>query len=408
MARGRVRARLPFVLHPVSRRYGAGLLIDVVRQSAIVLAIVESIFLGELVLSELLPRTLDMHAGFANLALLVVFAAPEGIFLSLPLSVLVAAYLIFLRRREAGEFAVIVGMGHPVQVLVGAALLLGISGFAVSQLLAGYVEPNASYQLERAFFHITSKSLRDGEFAPGKFYDAGDQMVFVSHGRLADGANNIFIQQSLPPDRTRMIVARSGSGLDGISGSQIGLMLQDVTVLDFNLEPSGPPSAAGATGTGCADCRGPSVIKPIDVLLLNRIPIALPQLPLSQMRAQDAVLDNLSTTDLLARGPPSNLVAAILGKRLLRGLLCLLAPILGLLAVALTRPATLLFALPAASALILAGSFFGPTVVVWLARFGFAAAVGIPGLLAISLIAISAVLVGRWEGRCIAPTRVRL
>jgi hypothetical protein len=98
----------------------------------------------------------------------------------------------------------------------------------------------------------------------------------------------------------------------------------------------------------------------------------------------------------------------VLTTELLRALICFAAPLLALLAVALSRPATLLFALPGATAIVLGLSFFGPRAIELAVSLGLMR-LAVAVLLAMTIVTlVAAVLVRRNEAGCIGPARVRL
>jgi len=381
-----------FLRRRVSFGYAGRLLAEIAGLTLLVLVAVEGIFLSDLLISDLLPQVLEHRAGLLNLLLLLALAVPNGLFLSLPLALLVAAYLTFLRRREAGEFAVVAGMGYSTRLLAAAALVAGLGGFLLSAVLSGYVEPNARYLMRRTAFDVTYGALRDGAVGAGKFYTLGDETVFVSHGWLTDAASNLFIHQHVEGTHNRIVVAPHTRGFTSTTGSPLGIVLQDATLLDFDLDRGGPRVG----------------IEPRSVTTLNRAVVGLPHLVPPDLAGRDANLEEQTTLDLLGGGRRHGEVAVVLGKRLLRALLCLLAPLLAVPAMAQTRPKTLLLALPAAAAVVLGISFFGPRLVEELVVWGLAGAVWTLLAGALALAALVALLVHRWQARCIAPAGVRL
>lgn len=388
----RRRGRGVFLRRRVSLGYAGRLLAEIGGLTLLVLAAVEGIFLSDLLISDLLPQVLEHRAGLLNLLLLLALAVPNGLFLSLPLALLVAAYLTFLRRREAGEFAVVAGMGYSTRLLAAAALVAGLGGFLLSAVLSGYVEPNARYLMRRAVFDITYAALRDGAVGAGKFYTLGDETVFVSHGWLADAASNLFIHQHVGGTRNRIVVAPHTRGFASTTGAPVGIVLRDATLLDFDLDRGGSRVS----------------IEPRSVTTLNQAVVGLPRLAPPDLAGRDGHLEEQTTLELLGSGRRDGDIAAALGKRLLRALLCLLAPLLAVPAMAQTRPKTLLLALPAAATVVLGISFFGPRGVEELVAWGLAGAAWALLAGAVILAGLAAALVRRWQASCVAPAGVRL
>ena len=92
----------------------------------------------------------------------------------------------------------------------------------------------------------------------------------------------------------------------------------------------------------------------------------------------------------------------------MRGLFVFVAPLLALLAVALTRPHTALVALPTAAGLLLAGSFFGPRLLGDLMVFGLAGAAESLAGAALFVSGLAITLVFRFENGCIQHGGVQL
>jgi lipopolysaccharide export LptBFGC system permease protein LptF len=397
------RRRLP--PRSVSRRYAAGLLGEVAWHTMIVLAVVEAIFLSDLIISELLPRVLDQQGGIFDLLLLILLGMPEGLFLALPIALVVSVYLVFLRRREAGEMMVLAGMGRGGGNLVAAGLFIGALGCALSLLLSGYVEPHARYTMQRTYSEMALRSLRTGDIPTGTFFEFGDFAIFASRGQLANLASGVFIHQHLSPTRNRITMASRTLGLDVEGGSRKGILLEDATALEFDL--GRPAAAPAANEAGCAGCGPSQRITPVTTASASYFLAELPSLRLPDTVPRGASAEERTLPELI-EGPSGDSVTKVLTTELLRALICLAAPLLALLAVAFSRPATLLFALPGAAAVVLGLSFFGPRAIEWVLPLGLAQLAGCV-LLAMSLaITATALLVKRYEAGCIGPARVRL
>jgi lipopolysaccharide export system permease protein len=397
-ATGRAPHRGVLWREPVSLRYLGALLGAVLRYVAIILVAVEAIFISEFLISDMLPRVLEHGGSLLDVVVLTGLAIPDGLYLALPLSLLIAVYLILLRRREASEFTVLAGMGYGSRLLVGVGVLIGVAGFAVASLLAGYVEPQARYLLRRGSFDLAIEELRSGEFAAGKFHVFGEVAVFASRGRIGDQASGVFVHEHLDGDRNRIVMAERSLGLTSSQGRK-AILLDDAAILNFALSERG------------ADCEGCVVaprLTPANFVNLNRFFVGAPELPLPETYPRGAGLPaELTTLELLAQNPAGN-AAGILGQRLLRALLCLLAPFLALAAVALTGPRTLLVALPGAGAILLAGMFFGPRAVDLVSGIGTIATIGALLLVTAIVAAGAVVVVRRNEARCLGPGRVQM
>jgi lipopolysaccharide export LptBFGC system permease protein LptF len=395
-ALGREPHRNVFWRAGVSRRYAGDLLGGIARDVVVVLAAVEGIFLSEFMISELLPRVLEHGGTLLDVVVLLLYAVPDGLYLALPVALLIATYLAFLRRREASEFTVIAGMGYGGRLLVSLAALAGIGGFVAATAITGFIEPHARYLFRKTIFDIAIEELRSGEIAAGKFHVFGEMAVFASRGRLGNRASGVFVHEHLDGDRNRIIMAGRSLGLSA-EGGRKAILLDDATILTF----------ARTERTGeCEGCTVAPRLAPANVVDLNRFFVGAPELPLPQTSGRAVGASGEATTpELLAQ---ADTAAERLGQRLLRAALCFFAPLLALAAVAVTGPKTLLLALPGAGALLLGGTFFGPRLVERLAGMGTWPTLGavFAAMLVASALAVAVVL--RREPQLINPARVRL
>jgi lipopolysaccharide export LptBFGC system permease protein LptF len=395
---GRAPHRNAFWRERISRYYAADIVGAITRDMLVVLTAVEAIFLSEYLISHLLPLVLEYGGSLTDALGLSVFAIPSGLYLALPLALLVSVYLVLLRRREASEFTVLAGMGYGGRVLIGLVLLVSFASFVLASLLAGYVEPHARYQLRKGIFDAAIEELRSGEIAAGKFHVFGDMAVFASRGRLGDRASGVFVHEHLEGNRNRIVMAERSLGLTSSAGRK-AILLDDARILTFTLEER---------GASCEGCVPAPRLTPANVVNLNRFFVGAPELPLPQASPRGTgQSDERMTTELIAQDVAGN-AAGILGNRMLRAALCFLAPLLALAALAATGQRTLLLALPGACALLLGGTFFGPRLVDRLAVLGTPATIAIITLLTV-VIAAAAIAVVRWrEAKLLAPARVRM
>ena len=358
---GRLSSSHAFSRLPVLRHYGTRLMRDIWGYTAVILGGVVAIFLCNALLFELLPKVLEYKAGVVTLVVLLALSVPQGLFLALPLGMLIATYMVFLERRERAEFMVLAGMGYGPHLLSTKALLVGAIGFAASTILSGWLEPLATYQVNEQLFAVASNSVRMGQIPSGRMYEFGDTSVTVSNGTLGDGNSGMFVQL-LDGGHFRVVQADRTLGV-GAAGTMTGLILTATRVADFDIVTV-PPSGQGAEeGPGCSGCGGTRLVSPVNLATLNQFGANYPvaDLPKPASRAQSP---NLQTTpELLAQTAPNADLTRELGSRLARSLLCLLVPLLGLVAVTLTRARTLLVALPGAAAIVVSASFFDPLII---------------------------------------------
>ena len=98
--------------------------------------------------------------------------------------------------------------------------------------------------------------------------------------------------------------------------------------------------------------------------------VRFPETDLPPLRPRGYRTSEKTNLELLQRDPNHRKTAATFAERMLRDLLCFFAPLIGLLAAAMTTNRTYLFALPTAGALVLCAQFLGSYSVKSLAGLG--------------------------------------
>jgi len=392
----------------VSIGYVAGIFFAVMLSTALVLIGVEAIFVSDLVINRLLPHVLEHQAGFLNLIYLIILTIPRVLYIALPLALAVATYLVLLRRREAHEFTVIAGMGFSARAIVAIALLIGLTGQSISLLVSGYLEPHARRLMDEAVFDIQFAALRDGQIAAGKFYEIEEFAVFAASGRIGEVAKNVFIHRRGADNRYRIIVANHTIRMKVPSRNNIGLILEDATIHDFKDPVVDKNVPTVDEKINCPTCPPTGQIAPLSRMKLNHLFIEFPTSKLPVHVPDGGSISQSSSWNLLARLGESRRISQELSERFWRSLLCFVAPLLALLAMAITTPRTYLVALPAACAMVLAGSFFGSRIIRNLIPIVDG---GIFWLLTIATIVtalVLMVLIRRFEHGCLCAAKVRL
>ena len=394
-----------FSPRPVSARYAGGLLVDVGKLILAFVAGVEAIFLSDLVIAHILPHVLDHRASLWNVLVVAALSMPGGLYIALPVAVLAAVYFVLLRRREAREFIILAGMGRGIGPLVRFVVLVGLIGLALSLYLSGHAEPLSHYLAEKTMNEVRIEAIRTSSIGAGKFYHLSGNTVFAGGGQTRSIASKVFFLQDLGADRYRLVTAAQSQRLNAPEMTTAGVILHDAAAFDFEIRNHERIDEDDAQG--CAGCDTLEIV-PGGARTSNQIFISLPALSLPGSDPRGGRIEERTSFELLEDDLNADAVKRTLGERLLRGLLVFVAPLIGLLAVVLTRPPFYLAALPGGAALVLTGSFFGPQLVEELLRFDFMALAGmlIAGTFVLSCAFI--VLVYRFESGGIQHGGVQL
>ena len=376
-----------FSPRPVSARYAGGLLIDVGKLILAFVAGVEAIFLSDLVIAHIMPHVLDHRASLWNVVVVAGLSMPGGLYIALPVAVLAAVYFVLLRRREAREFIILAGMGRGIGPLVRFVVLVGLIGLGLSLYLSGHAEPLSRYLAQKTMDEVRVEAIRNSSIGAGKFYHLSGNTVFAGGGQTRSIASKVFFLQDLGDDQYRLVTAAQSQRLNAPEMTRAGVILHDAAAYDFEIRNHALVDDKQAER--CTGCETLEIV-PGGARTSNQILISLPSLSLPGSDPRGGRIEERTSFELLEDdlGAPS--VKRTLGERLLRGLLVFLAPLIGLLAVVLTRPALYLAALPGAAGLVLTGSFFGPQLVEELLPLGF---LPMTGALLIGTLALSAAFI---------------
>jgi lipopolysaccharide export LptBFGC system permease protein LptF len=391
------------VRRPVSLGHLAGLSADIFKITLIVLVTIEALFLSDVIVSRVLPELLSLGAGIGSIALVVLYSVPNGLFIALPTALLVGVYIVVLRRRENQEFKIFAGFGYGPRTLSLTAVTVGLTGAVLSLALSGFVEPVSRYLLVTTLEGVAHQAIRDGDLASGRFYQVGDTTIFAASGHLKTVAGDVFMHQKRSDDLGRVIVASRLFNPQVGEQNQFGLLLNDVNVYEFSDRAGG--RKAKKAEPGCVNCDQRDKLPPLKYMYVDKFYMDLPKVSAEVTRSwRHPRESNFIDLFSVAEWDPRHV--EVFGERLLRSVLCLLTPLLALVAVALTTKATLLFALPAASAGVLFLSFFASNNIGVISQYGLGATLAILLGGAIAMAGGLVVLVRKLNGRFIGSIGV--
>lgn len=342
----------------VSNRYLTGLAAEIGKIALIVLATIEAVFLCDIIVSRFMPELMALGASLPVIALVVVYSIPNGLFIALPTALLIAVYVVVLRRRENNEFGVFAGLGYSHRILSIGAVMIGLTGAIISLVLSGFVEPPARFLLASTLEQITYKAVRDGELASGRFYQIGETTFYATSGRMNEVAGDVFLYQKSSEDTGRVIVASQLLNPQARDSEQSGVLFNNVNIYEF-ADTGGTETAQAqpALDSVCPECSSSEYFQPLSHMYFDRFYMELPKVDLPSTRDWLSP-DEADFFELFSAPDWGAAHVQVFGERLMRAALCLVTPLMALVAVAMTSKKTLLLCLPLASAIVLMLSFF--------------------------------------------------
>lgn len=360
----------------VPRLYARRFVAMIALQLFFILLLVEGIFLAEK-FASLLKVTLENQADANNIVLLLLYFAPEVFDLALPIALLMAVYLVALRCREGRELVILATMGVGARQFIALALAIGLAAQFMSLLVSGIVEPYAQFLSREILFQAQNRVLRGG-ISSARIYEFPGYVIYAPAQTEAAAERPLFIHRALDEKLSRVITSRRAR-LDGPNATgELTLHLRDLTVLDH---PEPGSLARNPTGDAPANNARTNVMKVGSF-------------------AQEMILDDLlrfpprgespieRTSGELLESASANSTADIgeFGRRLARGLLCLITPLVAGLALVFTNRNSQPFILPVFCAGLMVLDITASTAVKNFAGFGFWATI-------LALVAAAALLI---------------
>ncbi|KAF0119787.1 MAG: putative permease [Xanthobacteraceae bacterium] len=331
-------------------------------QVALVLLLIESIFVMEQLISGLLEHLLSTRASLPKAIGLMVTQLPQVFELALPTAILIAVYRVALGLREDREFLMLSSLGIPPHGLIRLVIRIGIAGQLTALLVGGFVDPMSRYTFRLLMFSTSYQSLIGGQATTTRLFETRAGTVVVSPRDDREPTPRLFVRQ-FNPDGSERVVMANGSRLVGPDADgRVALHLFDFAVDQF-VPTTGGAGTAGPTLGYQNSLRGNSTQQS---LVFNDI---IPFDPRGRS------ISELMLTELITSAVSDPAHRIEIGKRLGRGLLCVIAPLIALLALSFTTRANQAIVLPVACAALMATEIIGTTVL------SSAAATSLPGVL---------------------------
>ncbi len=322
---------------------------DVALQVALVLLLIESIFVMEQLISGLLEHLLSTRASLPKALGLMAAQLPQVFELALPTAILIAVYRVALGLREDREFLMLSSLGIPPHGLIRLVIRIGIAGQITALLVGGFVDPLSRYAFRLLMFSTSYQALIGGQSTTTRLFETRAGTVVVSPRDDREPTPRLFVRQ-LNPDGSERIVMANGSRLVGPDDDgRVALQLFDFAVDQFAPTPAGGGAERPTIGYQTS-LRGNSTQQS---LVFNDI---IPFDP----RGRN--ISELMLSELIgpAASDPAHRVE--IGKRVGRGLLCVIAPLIALLALSFTTRANQAIVLPVACAGLMATEIIGTMV----------------------------------------------
>ena len=380
------------------RLYSRKFLAQTLLQTALVLLLIEVIFLTEK-LNDVLRSAIDQHASIGSIFLLLLLRTPEIFGLALPLALTIAVYRVTLRFREDRELLILSGMGIGAHQFVWLALALGLAAQVLSLAVSGVVSPAALFAQRQLLFEAHYTALRGG-ISAGQFYRFGDYTVFAGPLRVKSNERQVFMHKAL--DREDQVIVANRASLEGpkADGTMI-LHLRDLTSTSFPVSDVDGNSASGADG---------AAFKPMTSTNVQNLTQEIDLSDLFKFDPRGTRLSERTLFELAGTGAGDHSDAGVVaefGRRVSRSFLCLIAPLIAGLAIPLTNRRTHIVVLPLACAVLMCIDLSFGVLTDAMSEFGAPAIVASLTAITLALFAAGTKSFSSWQSALIKPGLAR-
>lgn len=365
LAKGRGGGALArLVLAPL--KYGWWLGCQVIARLCLFLLAIEAIFIAEKI-ESVLGFASRYATPWTDVLLLLMYAGPEVADLALPIALLTACYVVFLKSREQRELIALANAGVGARQIVAFCLMVGFSLQLCSLLISGSLEPHARFAYRETEYESRVRALVDTA-GPGHFHLLGKYVVLMGSAQPS-GAGGVFVREDLGGGSSRVTAARTANLGASEGRRKVIVRLTDVQEVEIRPKPNPKSQSASAATdqTASGACCSERDYTLSDRLKMSRYSRQIALDDFIKLAPRGVVPAEWTFGDLLNRLHSQQPIDAGLSgetaRRFVRSLLCLIGPLLAVLAVGFANRSTQALALPAASALLMGLDIAGTSIV---------------------------------------------
>lgn len=325
-----------------ARRFFAGVALLVFT----VMVLFEAVFVAER-FPMVFRAVYQNHADPRDMGFLLLCNSTQVVDLALAIAVLVGTYWTVLRLRENRELLVLVAAGTGPFQLIGLALAVAVVAMFASLYVSSVLDPAARFAEREVLFQAEFRGLRTG-INTGQFYDFPGRVAFAPARQMANTAassnqtRGLFVYEELKDGKFRVVTADHASLAGPDAAGRLLLKLGGFTSQTFD-----------PAGKACQGCGGTTTGMSQMATLAGDITQTMKAEQLLSFEPRGANADELTIFEQFAASEYSGEARhredmRLLGERLARSFLCLLAPLIALACVCLTNRTSNYFALPLA------------------------------------------------------------
>lgn len=177
---------------------------------------------------ELTDLALSKGVGFGAVLRLFLYASPSFFMFTIPMSVMFAVLVAFMRLRGNNELTALKAAGVSLYTLLPPVLILLVSSWLITLFIATSLLPQGNTAMRDTLFRVaatqTDAAVRERIFIE----DFQGLTIFVrSVDRLGRELGHVFIYDDRGADNDAVVIARKGVFLKDPGGGRIVLRLYD-------------------------------------------------------------------------------------------------------------------------------------------------------------------------------------
>lgn len=323
----------------------------VILQAAAALAMVEAIFLAER-FPMIFRDAIRNHASLWDTLMVFLLTAPQILDFGLPLAITVAVYRTVLDMRENRELLVLSACGLSPSSFLRPPAMIAALGLSVSLLASGFINPLALYAQRVVLFHAAYHHLTTPS-PQSQLFQSGTRVLFIpkqpkasTDQAKADSRQAIFLYEPIDSTHFRVIQAHGMHAIGSAPQKLLGVSLSRMTSRIFvtssgkQTQPDAPCCTPQPPASGNADEDALYAETARKLISLDDI------LPFPPRHSSGTELTLPELLLPIQKTTTKETAVRLVGERLSRALLCLLAPLMALVAIGQTSPRNRTLALP--------------------------------------------------------------
>jgi len=380
-----------------SRRFFSGVALLVFT----VMVLFEAVFIAER-FPMVFRSVYQNHADPRDMGFLLLCNSTQVVDLALAIAILVGTYWTVLRMRENRELLVLVAAGTgPFQLIALAVVVAGAAMFA-SLYVSSVLDPAARFAERAVLFQAEFRGLKTG-INTGQFYDFPGRVAFAparqsfSNITVANQTRGLFVFEDLKDGKFRVVTADHATLQGPDSAGRLLLNLGGFTSQTFD-----------PNGRKCKNCGGTSSGLSQMATLAGDITQTMKTEQLLSFEPRGSNAEELTIfeqflANTYSTDPRHREDMRLLGGRLARAFLCLLAPLIALTCICLTNRTTNYFALPLACMVLMSLNVTSEWLIRVIVPLDPWGALRAPALLTIIMGAVLLLVIYREQGKLAQP-----